>query len=38
MGSGEVYGNVQTLYLFELTNATGLVSTFHREFQGLYSE
>ena len=40
LGDGKrgVYANDQTLYLFELTNATGLVSAFHREFQGLYSD
>ena len=32
------YGNGKTLYLFELNNADGLVSTFYREFQGLYSD
>ena len=37
-GKRGVYNNGKTLYLFELENATGLVSTFHREFQGLYSD
>ena len=33
-----VYNNGPTLYLFELDNADGLVSTFHREFQKLHSD
>ena len=37
-GKRGVYGNGKTLYLFELNNATGLVSSFNREFQGLYSD
>ena len=40
LGDGKrgVYANGPTLYLFELNNAAGLVSTFYREFQGLHSD
>ena len=37
-GKRGVYAKGQTLYLFELDNADVLVSTFHHEFQGLYSD
>ncbi len=40
LGDGKrgVYADGQTLYLFELKNATGFVSAFYGEFQGLYSD
>ena len=40
LGDGKrgVYNNGKTLYLFELDNATDLVSTFYREFEKLHSD